>query len=139
MKNYVGNGYYYIGFLGHFYINNNSKNQYNKICLNNGESISDKEHLKKLFAESLKKDLNELNVKRFFCITHDSFIDLIEHMGYEIKIKIPVTKKANINELFKYWKCDKCKCCANKNHCFVCNGKVPNIDRNEYFLVFNKT
>lgn len=138
MKKYVGNGYYYVDLFGHFYINKKVQNKGIKKCLNNGNCIVDKEHLKRLFIESLTKDLNKHNVASLFGVTHDSFIDLIEHTGYETKIKIPVTSKANINELFKYWKCNECDNCKHKEMCFVCKGNLPDVERDEYLIVFKR-
>lgn len=140
MKRFVGNGYYFVGSLGHFSINRSHQNFEKKKCLNNGICIADKEHLKKLFAEALKKDLTECNVNSFFCVTHDSFIDIIEHMGFvvETKIKFPMIGKTNIQELFKQWKCKECSICEHKDMCFVCNGNLPSIGRDEYFVVFKR-
>lgn len=140
MKLYVGNGYYYVGLSGRFNINIKSKSMKKKKCLNNGRCIVDKEHLKRLFTEILKKDLTENNIDRFFCVTHDSFIDLIEHTDFEVKIKVkfPMTGKANIKELFKQWECNECSSCEHKEACFVCNGNLPDIGRDNYFLVFKR-
>lgn len=140
MKKFAGNGYYYIGSFGHFNINRSCQKFEKKKCLNNGLCISDKEHLKQLFAEALKKDLIKHNVKSFFCVTHDSFIDIIEHIGFvvEVKIKFPMVGKANISELFKQWQCKECSSCKHKEMCFVCNGKLPEIGRDEYFVIFKK-
>lgn len=140
MKRFVGNGYYFVGSLGYFRINRSHQNFEKKKCLNKGMSIVDKEHLKRLFAEVLKKDLKENNIDSLFCVTHDSFIDLIEHTGFEVKIKVkfPMIGKANIKELFKQWKCNECQNCEHKKACFVCNGELPDIGRDEYFVVFKR-
>lgn len=138
MKRYVGNGYYYVGFSGCFNINGNNRNKGKKRCLNNGRCIDDKEHLKSLFTEALTQDLAADDVRRFFCVTHDSFIDLIEHSGYEVKIKWRVTRKADIRELFKHWRCDACVDCGHKEACFVCSGSLPDALRDEYLVVFKK-
>lgn len=134
MKNYVGNGYYFVNHLNCFSIN--KKDTRKKSCLNNGKCISNKEHLKRLFIETLRNDLSEKNINYFFCVTHDSFIDLIEHTSFEIKAKIPISRKANIKELFPYWKCDSCEECNHKKTCYVYNGVLPDINRNEYLLLF---
>ncbi len=140
MKRFVGNGYYFVDSLGHFNINRSCQNFEKKKCLNNGICITDKEHLKQLFAEALKKDLIKYDVKSFFCVTHDSFIDIIEHIGFvvEMKVKFPMIGKANIRELFKQWKCQECSTCEQIDRCFVCNGKLPEIGRDEYFVVFKR-
>lgn len=140
MKKYVGNGYYLVNSLGHFNINRSYKNFEKKKCLNNGRCIVDKEHLKRLFTEALKRDLRKNNINRFFCVTHDSFIDLIEHADFDVKakVKFPMIGKANIKELFKQWECNECLNCEHKESCFVCNGNLPDIGRDEYFLIFKR-
>ena len=140
MKRFVGNGYYFVDLLGYFNINRSHQYFEKKKCLNSGICIANKEHLKKLFAEKLKKDLTEHNVNSFFCVTHDSFIDIIEHIGFvvEMKVKFPMIGKANIRELFKQWQCKECSTCEHKEMCFVCNGNLPEIGRDEYFVIFKK-
>ncbi len=135
MKKYVGNGYYYLNTLGYFSINKSNKQ---KMCLNDGNCINDKEMLKNLFRKSLIEDLSNKEINYFACITHDSFIDIIEHSGFEVKAKISLPYSGNIKELFQFWKCEACENCRHKSKCFVCLGSLPDEKRKEYIVVFKR-
>ncbi len=134
MKKFVGNGYYYVNALE--YLNINKSDIQKKKCLNGGNCIKDKEELKILFKAALEKDLSDNKISRFFCVTHDSFIDLIEHSGFKVKHQINVPCKVNINNLFKYWICDDCTACEHRNKCYICNGNLPTEERDEYIVLF---
>lgn len=135
MKLYVGNGYYYLNSINYFSIN---KSECQKLCLSKGNVITDKEMLKVLFLESITKDFEKYNVDKFFCITHDSFIDLIEHSGFETKRIIPLPWEGNIKNLFRFWKCVACDACEHKSRCFVCYGSLPDEKRKEYIVFFRR-
>lgn len=133
MKTYVGNGYYYLNSVNYFNIN---KSDDYKVCLNSKNGIADKEMLKELFLESLTKDFKKYEVDCFFCVTHDSFIDLIEHSGFEIKSKFPLPWEGNIKGLFRFWRYKECDKCVHKEKCYVCQGELPDEKRKEYIVVF---
>lgn len=64
-----------------------------KKCLNYGKSIKDKEALKFLFANELNKCFQNNKINTFICASHYSFIDLIKHSGFEVKIEKSYLKK----------------------------------------------
>lgn len=136
MKKYVGSGYYYVNCLGLFCLNNSEEKQ--KKCLNHGDCVKDKETLKKLFTNELKKDLQSERINTFICISHYSFIDLIKHSGFEVKFEKRLPKTVNANTLFGSWKCSECSSCVNKEDCYVSTGKLPNFERQMYIVLFSR-
>lgn len=136
MKKYVGNGYYYVNSFKMLCLN--SSNPSKKMCLNSGKIIKDKETLKILFANELRKDFQNNKICSFVCTSHYSFIDLIKSSGYKVIFETKLPKKVNAKNLFKSWECSDCSCCEHHKECYVCIGDLPNFERQIYIVLFSR-
>ena len=133
---YLGHGHYKINFLHYMTINKSSNK---KLCISGCAIISNNRQLKDLMVSELVKDFKTLSPGWFWCVTHESFIRVLEEAGACCRWKkIRKNYDVQIRNLYKHWRCSECSKCDHIGTCCIHTEYIPSGKTHpEYFCIFS--